>query len=325
MRVAVVDIGTNSTRLLVADVARTARCRARARVDGDAAGRGSGGERAARRRAAGRGCSPRSTAYAAADRRAPLRGRHRGAHLRGPGRRQRRRVHGRRARALRAGRADAERGRGGARTFPGATAVRRARTAELVLVIDIGGGSTELVTGRARRLGFHVSTQVGVVRHTERHLHADPPAAGELAALTADVRAELRRAVPPHARARMSRRRSPWPARRRRAPRWTLGARALRRRAASRATCSTRAAGIPARAARGDPGVERRHVRGLHPDRAPTIVAGVRHPAGGARRCSVSARSRCPSATSSGAWRSSPTRPRGPDGPDSGRSFDREP
>ena len=39
------------------------------------------------------------------------------------------------------------------------------------LVIDIGGGSTELVLGA----GFHVSTQIGVVRHSERHLHADPP------------------------------------------------------------------------------------------------------------------------------------------------------
>ena len=38
-------------------------------------------------------------------------------------------------------------------------------------MIDIGGGSTELVVGRRGEVSFHVSTQVGVVRHTERHLH----------------------------------------------------------------------------------------------------------------------------------------------------------
>ncbi len=38
---------------------------------------------------------------------------------------------------------------------------------------------------------FHVSTQIGVVRHSERHLHSDPPTAQELEALRADVRATL--------------------------------------------------------------------------------------------------------------------------------------
>ena len=42
-------------------------------------------------------------------------------------------------------------------------------------MIDIGGGSTELVVGARGEVDFHVSTQVGVVRHTERHLHSDPP------------------------------------------------------------------------------------------------------------------------------------------------------
>ena len=55
------------------------------------------------------------------------------------------------------------------------------------LVIDIGGGSTELVLGS----GFHVSTQIGVVRHSERHLHSDPPTPQELA------RARPRRARKP--------------------------------------------------------------------------------------------------------------------------------
>jgi exopolyphosphatase/guanosine-5'-triphosphate,3'-diphosphate pyrophosphatase len=60
------------------------------------------------------------------------------------------------------------------------------------LVIDIGGGSTELVLGS----GFHVSTQIGVVRHSERHLHSDPPEPRELAALARDVRENLEAHVP---------------------------------------------------------------------------------------------------------------------------------
>ena len=63
-------------------------------------------------------------------------------------------------------------------------------------MIDIGGGSTELVVGEGAEVVFHVSTQVGVVRHSERHLHSDPPAAEELAALTEAVERELARAVP---------------------------------------------------------------------------------------------------------------------------------
>ena len=66
------------------------------------------------------------------------------------------------------------------------------------LVIDIGGGSTELVLGG----GFHVSTQIGVVRHGERHLHADPPRPEELAALARDVRETLEAHVPVRARER---------------------------------------------------------------------------------------------------------------------------
>lgn len=73
-------------------------------------------------------------------------------------------------------------------TYDGATAGRDGE----FLVIDIGGGSTELVLGG----GFHVSTQIGVVRHSERHLRSDPPTAAELAALAADVRADLAAHVP---------------------------------------------------------------------------------------------------------------------------------
>lgn len=70
-------------------------------------------------------------------------------------------------------------------TFAGAIAHRD--EPEPVLVIDIGGGSTELVIGHRDHVTFHVSTQIGVVRHGERHLHSDPPTPQELNALRADV------------------------------------------------------------------------------------------------------------------------------------------
>ena len=60
--------------------------------------------------------------------------------------------------------------------------------AEKTLVVDIGGGSTELVIGDGPVVGFHASLQVGTVRHTERHLLNDPPEAAELEKLADDVR-----------------------------------------------------------------------------------------------------------------------------------------
>jgi len=54
------------------------------------------------------------------------------------------------------------------------------------LVLDVGGGSTELITA-----GDRLSVDVGSVRLTERHLRSDPPSAGELAAAAADVRSVL--------------------------------------------------------------------------------------------------------------------------------------
>ena len=75
-------------------------------------------------------------------------------------------------------------------TFAGATATR---SPEGLLVVDIGGGSTELVAAA----GFHASMQVGVVRHGERHLHDDPPTPAQLDALSADVRAIIAAAPRP--------------------------------------------------------------------------------------------------------------------------------
>ncbi len=58
------------------------------------------------------------------------------------------------------------------------------------LVVDIGGGSTELVLGTESVLAAR-SVDVGSVRLTERHLHADPPTRAQVAAAVADVQAAL--------------------------------------------------------------------------------------------------------------------------------------
>jgi exopolyphosphatase/guanosine-5'-triphosphate,3'-diphosphate pyrophosphatase len=54
------------------------------------------------------------------------------------------------------------------------------------LVVDIGGGSTELVAGEVR-----ASVDVGAVRLTERFLRSDPPPSDELAECAAYVRSQL--------------------------------------------------------------------------------------------------------------------------------------
>jgi exopolyphosphatase / guanosine-5'-triphosphate,3'-diphosphate pyrophosphatase len=59
------------------------------------------------------------------------------------------------------------------------------------LVTDIGGGSTEFVLGDTGQVIAARSVDIGCVRMTERHLHADPPTAREVAAATADIDAAL--------------------------------------------------------------------------------------------------------------------------------------
>ncbi len=142
------------------------------------------------------------------------------------------------------------------------------------VVIDIGGGSTEFVIGSGRTAGFHVSLHVGVVRMSERHIHTDPPEPHELQKLAADVRQNFEDGLP-------------------RAERDPV------ERAIAVAGTATSAASIDQQLDPYDPErvngyaltlgtVEmllarladmdedrRRKVVGLHPDRAPTIVAGM--------------------------------------------------
>jgi exopolyphosphatase / guanosine-5'-triphosphate,3'-diphosphate pyrophosphatase len=156
-------------------------------------------------------------------------------------------------------------------TYLGATTGRP--HGEPVLVLDIGGGSTEIVVGRGERLEFFASVQLGSVRHTERFLHADPPTQTELEECRATMRETLERSVPaevcaqtrsgiavagtPTSFAAIDMRLEPYD--RERVDGYRL----------SLAACERILAALAA-----IPVSERRHVRGLHPDRAPTIVAG---------------------------------------------------
>jgi exopolyphosphatase / guanosine-5'-triphosphate,3'-diphosphate pyrophosphatase len=72
------------------------------------------------------------------------------------------------------------------------------------VIIDIGGGSTELVAGGPDGVGWHDSLDIGSVRLTERFLHGDPPTDEELAACAAAVQALLAERVPDEIREQTS-------------------------------------------------------------------------------------------------------------------------
>ncbi|HZB50208.1 MAG TPA: Ppx/GppA phosphatase family protein, partial [Mycobacteriales bacterium] len=59
------------------------------------------------------------------------------------------------------------------------------------VVVDVGGGSTELVLGDRDTVRAGHSMDIGSVRLTERHLRDDPPTAAQVAAAEADIRAAL--------------------------------------------------------------------------------------------------------------------------------------
>jgi exopolyphosphatase/guanosine-5'-triphosphate,3'-diphosphate pyrophosphatase len=62
---------------------------------------------------------------------------------------------------------------------------------DAALVVDIGGGSTEIIVARAGRIAFRKSLPLGSVRLTERHIKGDPAAPTELAAVAAEITRQL--------------------------------------------------------------------------------------------------------------------------------------
>ena len=80
-------------------------------------------------------------------------------------------------------------------SFRGATGDLKAEDiAGPYLVVDIGGGSTEFVRG-TDDVEHALSVDVGCVRMTERHLRSDPPTPSQIAAATADIEAAIDRAA----------------------------------------------------------------------------------------------------------------------------------
>jgi exopolyphosphatase / guanosine-5'-triphosphate,3'-diphosphate pyrophosphatase len=76
-------------------------------------------------------------------------------------------------------------------SFLGATAELGPQVPSPYLVVDIGGGSTEFVLGADGEVTSALSVDIGCVRMTERHLRADPPTGAQIAAATADIDAAI--------------------------------------------------------------------------------------------------------------------------------------
>jgi exopolyphosphatase / guanosine-5'-triphosphate,3'-diphosphate pyrophosphatase len=278
VRVAVVDIGSNSTRLLIADVDATSqtvaevlRCSQVTRLGDGVDSRGSLSEEAIdrvlgtlaqyQREIDELGCEGNLAVLTSAVRDATN-----GAAFAACVRDQ----FGLDARVL-TGEEEAQ------LTFLGAMSDRPGgdqAAAQPTVVVDIGGGSTEFVVGRGRVAGFHASLAVGVVRMSERHIHSDPPAPEELAALALDARTIFMAGLPPQERApvkqgiavagtatsaaALDQELDPYDPARVHGSRLLLGTVEL---------LLARAADMTEQ--------QRRELVGLDPDRAPTIVAGL--------------------------------------------------
>jgi exopolyphosphatase / guanosine-5'-triphosphate,3'-diphosphate pyrophosphatase len=76
-------------------------------------------------------------------------------------------------------------------SFGGAARNLRGTPQPPVLVIDIGGGSTELILGEGPTVGEADSMDIGSVRLHERHLRSDPPTREEIEACVRDIDAHL--------------------------------------------------------------------------------------------------------------------------------------
>ena len=97
----------------------------------------------------------------------------------------------RRARPPRGRAGGADRGRGGAVAFAGAMSNVPADAARPILVVDIGGGSTEVVLGDDDGVIAAKSMDIGSVRLHERHIRHDPASRDEIAAVVRDIDDQL--------------------------------------------------------------------------------------------------------------------------------------
>jgi exopolyphosphatase / guanosine-5'-triphosphate,3'-diphosphate pyrophosphatase len=158
-------------------------------------------------------------------------------------------------------------------TFLGATNGRAQD--EPTLVIDIGGGSTEFVVGKpGQNPDFHVSTQAGSVRQTERHMHSDPPSRHDLDELQREVRKIIEENVPADVRRDVTRAIAVAGTATQLAAidqeLDTYDSEQVHGYALTLASCRAileRLASVPLE--------QRREITGMHPDRAPTITAGT--------------------------------------------------
>jgi exopolyphosphatase/guanosine-5'-triphosphate,3'-diphosphate pyrophosphatase len=156
-------------------------------------------------------------------------------------------------------------------TFLGATSGRAVEGP--VLVLDIGGGSTEFVVGEpGGEPSFHVSTRAGSVRQTERHITGDPPPPDDVADLAREVQLTIEGDVPALVRGGVERGIA--------VAGTATSLAAIDQKLDHResvdgyrlelAACEQMLALLAEL-----PLDRRREVTGLHPDRAPTIVAGA--------------------------------------------------
>ena len=156
--------------------------------------------------------------------------------------------------------------------FRGVTAERE--VADGTVIVDIGGGSTELVAGGPAGVDWHTSLDIGSVRLTERGLRSDPPAPEELDACAVAVRALLDERVSEEIRGRV-----------RSAvgvagtitslAALALGLDEYDREAVHGARLTAAALGEQLERLASAPLAERRAMRPLDPDRAPVIVGGA--------------------------------------------------
>jgi len=145
---------------------------------------------------------------------------------------------------------------------------------EPYLVVDVGGGSTEFILGTSAPDGL-ISIDVGCVRLTEQVLHSDPPSAEELSVAVSVVRdhlADVDRAIPDarHAKTLIGTAGTVWTM-----GAIELGVDATESERIHHTRLSHTAAEEIFRTLATEPIAQRRHNPGLEPGRVDVIVGGV--------------------------------------------------